>query len=94
MVFEIKNIGTVASPIYTGLTTLVSFGGSEGWNPAAGLIANANGDLFGTTLYQNGANDDGTVFEIKNTGTVTAPIGRRKVSGVADPRTIAFWRQN
>jgi hypothetical protein len=74
MVFEIKNIGTVASPVYTGLTALVNFDGPDGFDPNAGVIANANGDLFGTTLYQNGANNYGTVFEIQNTGTVAAPI--------------------
>ena len=42
-------------------------------NPVAGLIADANGDLFGTT-DEGGANSDGTVFEIENTGTVAAPV--------------------
>ena len=72
--FEIQNTGTVAAPVYASApTTLVSFNGSNGANPYAGLIADANGDLFGTT-YEGGANSDGTVFEIKNTGTVAAPI--------------------
>jgi hypothetical protein len=49
-VFEIKNTGTAAAPIYASApTTLVSFNGSNGQNPYAGLIANANGDLFGTS---------------------------------------------
>ena len=30
-------------------TTLVSFNGDDGSNPAGGLIADASGDLFGTT---------------------------------------------
>ena len=30
-------------------TTLVSFNGTDGDDPTAGLIADANGDLFGTT---------------------------------------------
>ena len=34
--------------------------------PYAGLIADAAGDLFGTT-YGGGANGDGTVFEIAKT---------------------------
>ena len=72
-VFEIKNTGTVAAPVYASApTTLVSFNGSNGANPYAGLIADANGDLFGTT-YEGGAGGAGTVFEIKNTGTVAAP---------------------
>ena len=57
-VFELVNNGGS----YT-LTTLVSFNGTNGENPYAGLIADAAGDLFGTTLY-GGANGDGTVFEI------------------------------
>ena len=47
------------------LSTLVSFSGSDGAEPA-GLIADANGDLFGTTS-DGGANSDGTVFEIAKT---------------------------
>jgi uncharacterized repeat protein (TIGR03803 family) len=35
-----------------------------------GLIADANGNLFGTT-EQGGSNNDGTVFEITNSGFVT-----------------------
>ncbi len=54
-------------------TTLVSFSGDDGADPAAGLIADASGDLFGTT--SGGANGDGTVFEIKKTaaGYASAP---------------------
>jgi hypothetical protein len=44
------------------LTTLVSFDGTNGKTPDAGLIADATGDLFGTTAA-GGANGDGTVFE-------------------------------
>ncbi len=38
-----------------------------GRNPAAGLIADAAGDLFGTT-YGGGAYGHGAVFEIAKTG--------------------------
>jgi uncharacterized repeat protein (TIGR03803 family) len=73
-VFELQNTGTVAAPVYaTSPTTLVSFDGSDGSGPDAGLIADANGDLFGTT-GSGGANGYGTVFEIKNTGTIAAPV--------------------
>src|SRR6185437_8646583 len=62
-VFEIKK--TVAG--YTSTpTTLVSFNGTDGALPAGSLIADANGNLFGTTS-EGGANGDGTVFEIKKT---------------------------
>ena len=46
-------------------TTLVSFDNTNGASPAASLIANANGDLFGTT-EAGGAYGDGTVFEMAN----------------------------
>jgi hypothetical protein len=47
---------------------------SSGSNPFAGLIADAAGDLFGTTL-NGGPGVLGTVFEIANSGTgyATAP---------------------
>ena len=48
-------------------TTLVSFNGADGSNPQADLIADAAGDLFGTTP-QGGTNGGGTVFEIAKTG--------------------------
>jgi uncharacterized repeat protein (TIGR03803 family) len=47
-------------------TTLVSFDGTNGAGPWGSLIADAHGDLFGTTIG-GGANDDGTVFEIAKT---------------------------
>ncbi len=72
-VFEITNNGTVADPSYASVaTTLVSFNDSDGEEPFAGLIADANGDLFGTTKL-GGANGYGTVFEIVNNGSIAAP---------------------
>ena len=64
-VFEIARTATgyASSP-----TTLVSFDGADGEAPVAGLIADANGDLFGTTK-EGGADSDGTVFEIAKTST-------------------------
>ena len=45
---------------------LYSFaGGSDGANPVAGLIADAPGNLYGTTLF-GGAAGNGTVFELVN----------------------------
>jgi len=63
-VFEIAKTG--ASYASTP-TTLISFNGTNGANPVAGLIADAAGDLFGTTTY-GGTNGDGTVFELANNG--------------------------
>jgi uncharacterized repeat protein (TIGR03803 family) len=64
MVFEIAKIG---SGYVSPQLTLVSFDGSNGTGPQANLIADAAGDLFGTTVF-GGANGDGTVFEITPTG--------------------------
>src|SRR6266404_1655534 len=48
------------------LTPLVSFNGTDGARPRAGLLADANGNLFGTT-EAGGALGFGTVFEIAKT---------------------------
>ena len=64
-VFEIVKIsgGYASTP-----TTLVSFDNINGANPAGGLIADANGNLFGTT-EAGGATGNGTVFEIVKTSS-------------------------
>src|SRR5262249_7112211 len=50
-------------------TTLVNFNGTNGWSPRGSLIADAHGDLFGTTTG-GGPNNDGTVFEITGSGFI------------------------
>ena len=64
-VFEIAK---TASGYASTPTTLVSFDGADGDIPCGSLIADANGDLFGTT-YAGGADNAGTVFEIVKTAT-------------------------
>ncbi len=59
--------GSLAVPITPTLTTLVSFNGANGAAPDGGLIADAAGDLFGTTEV-GGADGDGTAFELVNHG--------------------------
>jgi uncharacterized repeat protein (TIGR03803 family)/VCBS repeat-containing protein len=66
-VFELVNNGNDS---YT-LQTLVSFTGDDGTNPTGSLIADANGDLFGTTSG-GGTNGYGTVFEITGSGFIVA----------------------
>ena len=62
-VFEVaKTAGGYASTP----TTLVSFNDTNGSYPYAALIADAAGNLFGTT-YQGGTYGDGTVFEVAKT---------------------------
>jgi uncharacterized repeat protein (TIGR03803 family) len=48
------------------LTTVVNFDGTNGGFPAANLVADCNGNLFGTTP-EDGAYGYGTVFEIAKT---------------------------
>ena len=60
-----SNDGTVfevAAGTHT-LTTLVTFTGTNGANPDAGLVEDTSGNLFGTTA-SGGASNDGTVFEV------------------------------
>jgi uncharacterized repeat protein (TIGR03803 family) len=59
-VFQVTTNGT--------LTTLVSFAGTNGAFPRAGLAQGADGSLYGTTTY-GGTNDSGTIFRI----AVTSP---------------------
>ena len=66
------------------LTTLVSFNGANGAAPDGDLIADANGDLFGTTAL-GGANEDGTVFEIPKTAGAYASIPTTLVSTLEAP---------
>ena len=68
-VFEIAK---TASGYASTPTVLVSFCAlancADGSRPEAGLIADANGNLFGTTRF-GGANGSGTVFEIAKTAS-------------------------
>src|SRR5262245_568213 len=72
-----NNVGTVFEIVKTAAgysstpITLVNFDGSNGANPFDSLIADADGNLFGTT-YLGGANNAGTVFEIVKTGDTYA----------------------
>ncbi len=54
----------------TPLTTLATFNGTNGSFPAAGLIADASGNLYGTT-FRGGLKGDGTVLEVANNANHT-----------------------
>ena len=66
------------------LTTLVSFNGLSGQMPFAGLMADAAGNLYGTTI-QGGASGDGTVFELsgvfrlRRRSSPASRVSRRRV---------------
>jgi uncharacterized repeat protein (TIGR03803 family) len=73
-------------PHAANLVPLVSFNGADGANPLAGLIADANGNLFGTTAL-GGASGDGTVFEI----TFFAGTPGRREPRTASAIAIRRW---
>ena len=53
--FELSNEGT--------LTLLHSFAGSDGGTPFGGVIRDAKGNLYGTTL-EGGTDGDGVVWKL------------------------------
>jgi uncharacterized repeat protein (TIGR03803 family) len=68
----VQDAGTVFQLTPPGtLNVLYSFTGSgDGALPWAGMIADASGNLYGTT-YGGGANGQGTVFQLDPSGTLT-----------------------
>ena len=67
-------VGTVFKVTRTGTETVLhtfANGGTDGFNPYAGLVLDkTTGNLYGTTFY-GGASDAGTVFMVTPTGTET-----------------------
>lgn len=79
-VFEIKTDSTTATGYAATPTTLVSFNSTDGQAPIAGLIEDANGNLFGATsgpcaldtiIQPSCPSEFGTVFEIMTDSTTT-----------------------
>ena len=68
-VFEIPK----TSAGYGAAKPIAGFDYLDGAYPVGGLIRDAAGDLFGTTLY-GGANNAGTVFEVAKTASGYGPI--------------------
>ncbi len=66
-------------------TSLVSFNLINGGAPAAGLIADANGNLFGTTSIGGVHQYYGTTFELSGSGFVPETVVRRTPGKVSAP---------
>jgi uncharacterized repeat protein (TIGR03803 family) len=64
-------------------TVLFSFNGTDGANPAAGLVLDNEGNLYGTTAL-GGANDSGTVFKVSPSGNLTVLHTFCNASGCPD----------
>ncbi len=73
----------VANDANHTLTNLATFNGTNGSTPFAGLLADASGNLYGTT-FRGGANNHGIVFELANdanhTLTTLATFGGAQVA--------------
>jgi uncharacterized repeat protein (TIGR03803 family) len=66
-------------------TVLHSFTGApDGAGPIAGLVMDANGNLYGTTYYGGGPDPTGTVFKVSKSGKETVLYSFCAVSGCAD----------
>lgn len=65
--------GTVFKIAPEGTESVLHFfaGGRDGANPAAGLLRDKKGNLYGTTKYGGNRLSDGTIFKIAPDGTET-----------------------
>jgi uncharacterized repeat protein (TIGR03803 family) len=92
VVFEIvrRSTGYDITP-----TIVVNFNGLTDGSLGANLVADANGNLFGTT-QAGGANNKGTAFEITNSGfatiaTISAPnVHPNNLSQIVHPNNLAL----
>ena len=66
------------------LTTLVSFGGTNGANPGAGLVQGNDGNFYGTTAV-GGANGYGSLFQLTLPGTLATLISFDRTNNGANP---------
>ncbi len=69
-VFVLSATTAIALPAQT-FTTLFSFDGKDGQQPASALIQATNGDFYGTTYYGGADEIDGTIFKITPSGKLT-----------------------
>jgi uncharacterized repeat protein (TIGR03803 family) len=73
--------GTIFQMTTNGvLTTLVSFGSTDGAHPYAGLMPGKDGNFYGTTSA-GGTNDNGTVFRVTTNGMLTTLVSFNDTNG-------------
>ncbi|MGO8837239.1 MAG: choice-of-anchor tandem repeat GloVer-containing protein [Limisphaerales bacterium] len=64
--------GTIYKMTPAGMVnTLVSFAGTNGYYPAAGLVQGADGNFYGTTYYGGTNGGYGTVYKVTPGGVIT-----------------------
>ena len=95
--FGFHGHGTVFKITPTGiLTTLVTFSGTNGANPRAGLVIGSDGDFYGTTAG-GGTKHFGTVFRMTTNGALTSlvsfdgPNGACPVAALVEGRDGSFY---
>jgi len=82
---EPPGIGTVFKIDTSGNLTLLSFTGSVGGHPVAGLIMDEEGNLYGSAAT-GGDFGDGTVFKIDHSGNATLLYSFTGTNGEGDPQ--------
>ena len=70
------------------LTTLVSFNGTNGAHPLAGLVLGSDGNFYGTTA-NGGSSDYGTVFKVTTNGVLTSLVSFNGTNG-ENPSATGF----
>jgi len=77
-----SGMGTVFQATTNGtLTTLVSFGATNGSYPFAGLVQGSDGNFYGTTQYGGTNGNYGTVFQMTPAGTLTSLVSFNGTNG-------------
>jgi uncharacterized repeat protein (TIGR03803 family) len=79
--------GTIFRITPDGKLTMFSFDGTNGSQPFAGLVQDANGDFYGVTLTGGTANE-GTVFKITSSGKQTTLFNFNGTNGKGPTGTL------